>query len=195
MVACCPLVNRPPADLEGRDWLGEIADDMALLVIDKLLPGPFGRGDFRRLCRRARCLANSTVARAQVHDWVEAARMGTTFPKLEGLAINPRTFVDREADMEGARAFLEHSAPQLTRLTSLEILQCEIPLELVEQLCRSTPQLRLLSVGQVRPQDGLNTPRPVMEVVRCITQQLSQLVRLRLQVCVPCTSPLLMLHL
>ena len=131
------------ADPAERDWLGELPDDVVLLVSGYLPPGPIGRGDFRSLCKRTRRLANSTTTKARVSGWNQAAQMGTTFPQLEQLEVDKCI----STELAGLREFLEHSVPQLTRLVSLEVgRELELPFGVMQQLCRGMPQLRRLKL-------------------------------------------------
>jgi len=152
-----------PADRAGRDWLDGLTDDLLLLVCKGLRPGPLGRHDFRQLCQRARRLANTLVVKAHVESWNEAAQMATRFPQLEELTVRICTL----AELEGARAFLQHSAPQLTRLVSVEISEWEVPLEFVQHLCRSMPQLQRLGLPVVKP------AHPPPELGRALVLELS----------------------
>ena len=163
----------------GGGLLDKLPDELVLLLYKELPPQSIGRGDFHALCQRTRSLGNSIVIKARVQDWSRAALMGATFPQLEKLVVEASS----RAHLAGARAFLQHSAPQLTRLVSLEIGRMDLASRvLMQQLCSSMPRLQRLSIGTNRARVPVpEAQQSMLEVIRCISQ-LDQLTALTLKV-------------
>ena len=108
-------------------------------------PGP-DRAHLRSLCRLTRGLTNTCVTVAKVKNWKDAERLGTRFPHLQQLEVGP--YWNRNQHQH-ARNFLQHSAAQLTKLTSLDMAGGS--LDMIQLLCNRLPQLqRLQLAGQCR---------------------------------------------
>jgi len=102
-------------------------------------PGP-DRAHLRSLCRLTRGLTNTCVTVARVKNWEEAEQLGTCFPHLQQLEVG----LFGADQHQPACNFLQTSATQLTKLTSLEVTGGALNLDTIQLLCSSLPQLQRL---------------------------------------------------
>ena len=110
-------------------------------------PGP-DRAHLRSLCRLTRGLTNICVTVAQVEGWEEAEQLGTRFPHLQQLEVGPNWRGQHQHDQHQAACnFLQDSATQLTKLTSLEVTGGTLNLDTMQLLCSSLPQLQRLDLA------------------------------------------------
>ena len=115
-------------------------------------PGP-DRAHFRSLCRLTRRITNTCVTVAQVEGWEEAEQLGTRLPHLQQLVVRPGQHQLGQLQLgqqQPARNFLQHSAAQLTKLTSLKMGGgSPLGLDMIPLLCSNLTRLQRLHLAVV----------------------------------------------